>query len=96
MFLFSFDARSTKSNNLQQYAIIQCWVNFKDFKGSEFLAHKYIETLGWKIVREEYPAMIVRRNMFAFRAEDKIHNQCFDFAIEDGISHLCITYRQEK
>ena len=96
MFLFSFDTVPIRSDIQVKGALIQCWVNFKDFRGSEFLARKYIESLGWKIISEEYPAAIVSRTMFPLRAKDKTHNLCFNLAVRNGISHLCITYQSEE
>lgn len=92
MFLFTFDAIPSPNNsNNSTGAIILCWVNFKDFHGAEFLAHKTIEEAGWIIKGDEAPPSIPHRTIFS----RKWQNECYDVACSDGLSYAVIPYSEE-
>lgn len=96
MFLFTFNAMPTSSNRCNCLgAIINCWVNFKDFEGARFIAHKFLESQGWLIKAEEEDPIIVFYKLLPIRKISKIKNRCYNIANETGLSYLCITYNEE-
>ena len=96
MFLFTFDAVPTKNNSCNCLgAIVNCWVDFDDFAGAEFIAHKFIESEGWLIKKDEEEAIIVSPQLIPIGKIAKLKKRSYNTAKTTGVSYLCITYHKE-
>ena len=96
MFLFTFDASPAKNSSCTcPGAIINCWVNFDDFAGAEFIARKFVESQGWIIKKNEEEPLSVSPQWFPVGRIARQRNRCYNIARKTGLAYLCITYQEE-
>ena len=96
MFLFTFAVVPTKNNSCNCLgAIVNCWVDFDDFAGAEFIAHKFIGSEGWLIKKDEEEPMIVSPQLISIGKIAKLKKRCYNAAKKNGVFYLCTTYQKE-
>ncbi|WKA49427.1 hypothetical protein QWY22_10975 [Planococcus liqunii] len=76
-------------------AFINCWVNSASMESALTEANDYIQSEGWKVQKVE-DQFIVNRERYLKDPELQESLECFDQAVNDGISSIFYVWPSEE
>ncbi|EST12134.1 hypothetical protein [Sporolactobacillus laevolacticus] len=100
IFYFMFEARPSDDNpekDVYQGAFISCWVKADDIKSAYSKAENFLNNdEGWEIVEVEDQFVVTRDFYHENDPDDEDSLQCFDEAVETGISDILYCWTDDK